>query len=77
MEDYIGKHIDRYLVTERLGQGGMAVVYKAYDTHLDRDVAIKVIRSEAISPEQYTRRKTHFRSHFILKKPFPFVNNIF
>jgi serine/threonine protein kinase len=53
MQNFIGQKIDRYRITERLGMGGMAVVYKAYDTRLERDVAIKIIRTEAIPAEQH------------------------
>ena len=46
-----GQNIGRYHIVEQLGQGGMATVYKAYDTRLERDVAIKVIRTGAITPD--------------------------
>jgi serine/threonine protein kinase len=51
MPDLSGISIDRYHIIEPLGQGGMANVYKAYDTRLERNVAIKFIRRDAFSPD--------------------------
>jgi serine/threonine-protein kinase len=60
MRDFIGQQIDRYRITERLGMGGMAVVYKAYDTRLERDVAIKLIRTKEIPESQHERLMKRF-----------------
>ncbi len=44
MPNLVGQSLGRYHILEQLGEGGMATVYKAYDTRLERDVAVKVIR---------------------------------
>lgn len=51
MIDLIGQMIGRYHIIEELGEGGMALVYKAYDTRLNCNVALKMIRTEKITPE--------------------------
>jgi serine/threonine protein kinase len=53
MPSLIGQSIGRYHILEQLGEGGMATVYKAFDTRLERDVAIKVIRRNAFPVEQH------------------------
>ncbi len=42
-----GQAVGRYLILDRIGTGAMGVVYTAYDTELDRRIAIKVLRSTA------------------------------
>ena len=54
----VAKHIlaNRYELLDKIGTGGMAVVYRAYDTSLDRTVAIKLLRDEYADDPEFARR---------------------
>ena len=47
---------DRYQIMKTIGEGGMANVYLAYDTILDRNVAVKVLRGDLATDEKFVRR---------------------
>lgn len=47
---------DRYQIIKSIGEGGMANVYLAYDTILDRNVAIKLLRGDLASDEKFVHR---------------------
>jgi len=52
-----GRVLDgRYAVTARIAHGGMATVYQATDTRLDREVALKVMHAELARDEEFRRR---------------------
>ena len=57
MDPYIGRKLDgRYELLERIGTGGMAVVYKGKDDRLNRLVAVKILKSDLAQDEDFRRR---------------------
>ena len=57
MDAYIGKMLDgRYEILEVIGTGGMAIVYKAMDHRLNRQVAVKVLKNDLAQNADFRRR---------------------
>ena len=57
MDKFLGKRLDgRYEIKEIIGVGGMAVVYKAFDNVENRMVAIKILKDEFLSNQEFLRR---------------------
>jgi eukaryotic-like serine/threonine-protein kinase len=73
----IGKRLNgRYQLTDRIGDGGMATVYKAKDIILDRTVAVKVLRSEYGNDAEFIRR-FHREAHSATSLAHPNIVNVY
>src|SRR5436309_11473438 len=51
-----GRNLRHFQILETLGEGGMGILYKARDTHLDRLIAIKVLPADKVSDPERRRR---------------------
>ena len=71
MDKYTGKRLDgRYEIQELIGVGGMAMVYKAYDSLDDKIVAIKILKDEFLGNEEFIRRfKNESKAIAVLSHP--------
>ena len=64
-----GTRFGKYEILQRLGTGGMGEVYRAKDTHLGRQVAIKIISVDGHSPTNFSRFEQEARSACRLNHP--------
>ncbi|HOX43875.1 MAG TPA: serine/threonine-protein kinase [Myxococcota bacterium] len=73
-----GANLGRYVILEKLGAGGMGVVYAAYDSGLDRKVAVKVLRPETRGEELAVRQDRLLReARAMARLSNPNVNTVF
>ena len=79
MDKFIGKILDgRYEILEVIGDGGMAVVYRAKCHNLGRDVAIKILKDEFAKDDEF-RRRFHTESQAVAMLSHPnivHINNV-
>jgi tetratricopeptide (TPR) repeat protein/tRNA A-37 threonylcarbamoyl transferase component Bud32 len=69
-ESFVGQTVSHYRVIERIASGGMGIVYRAEDSRLDRQVAIKFIRTEIVdSPDVRGRFKREAQAVASLHHP--------
>jgi serine/threonine protein kinase len=55
-ESLVGKKVGFYEIMEKIGKGGMSVVYRAYDRSLDRDVALKILPKNISQDPEFEKR---------------------
>ncbi|HET9251923.1 MAG TPA: protein kinase [Candidatus Eisenbacteria bacterium] len=69
------RRISRYRLLERLGEGGMGTVYRARDERLERDVAVKVLRS-AVREDEEARKRFRREASALSRLSHPSINTV-
>src|SRR6266705_5140384 len=71
-----GSTLAHYRLLEKLGEGGIGVVWKARDEHLDREVAVKVLAPGALA-DSTTRQRFRREAHVLSRLSHPGVATVF
>jgi serine/threonine protein kinase/tetratricopeptide (TPR) repeat protein len=75
-DSLIGLEFAHYRILERVGSGGMGVVYRGFDAHLERDVAIKILHPDALSGDQ-SRKQFRNEAQALSKLNHPNIATVF
>jgi len=76
LDSLIGVELSHYRIIQEIGSGGMGVVFRAHDEHLDREVAIKVLHPGTITDEG-ARKHLHKEALALSKLNHPNIATIF
>jgi serine/threonine protein kinase/tetratricopeptide (TPR) repeat protein len=76
MPQSAGSTLAHYRLIEKLGEGGIGVVWKAHDEHLDREVAVKVLMPGALA-DSTTRQRFRREAHVLSRLSHPGVATVF
>lgn len=71
----LGQKLSRYRIIEKIGEGGMGIVYRAYDERLGRDVAIKILSASLVS-DTMARRRLQQEASLLSKLNHPNITTI-
>src|SRR5580765_7491161 len=71
-----GTTLAHYRLTEKLGEGGIGVVWKAHDQHLDREVAVKVLAPGSLA-DSTMRQRFRREAHVLSRLSHPGVATVF
>jgi eukaryotic-like serine/threonine-protein kinase len=72
----IPEKLSHYQIVQQIGAGGMGVVYRAHDEHLDRDVALKVLPQSMVTDER-TRQRFRKEALALAKLNHPNIGAIY
>jgi serine/threonine protein kinase/tetratricopeptide (TPR) repeat protein len=70
-----GQTLGHFRLTEKIGAGGMGTVYRAWDMHLERDVAVKVLKSRSGGDSE--RRRLRKEAHALSRLNHPNIESIY